>query len=499
MLVPGILGFQYIVLGCLLCFCLVIRQKWKNAAEKKEEVMRMLAAATEEAAIFEAQAVTEYSCYPQPYQCAVCFCPTTMRCSGCKSVRYCSGKCQIIHWRRGHKDECHPATDFAAQKQSDMYSNDSGVEGEFKESPKTSLVEEVEAVNGKNEKGMHKVFPASGRSSSSDVAHSYDFDTDTPKCVASPKKTAAIHDSSGSDLINCKDNLGTLDKNNTELGKEEDMIEEAHLIKETNKNSAKEACSKTLATEASKKTGLPSSNGSKPYLTNDREDKSVRFSSHEASSDNPIPSLASRSRLVTSSNSISPANGNGLASFPQNACNGLKTSMQKVVQQFRAPKQLKSSLLGSGNEVTGKSNYKINFPYELFVELYSNPVELCPFGLINCGNSCYANAVLQCLAFTRPLTSYLIQGFHSRACRKKDWCFICEFECLILKGREDESPVSPIKILSKIKKIGSHLARGKEEDAHEFLSEMAGMLLMQCNLFASRKQGHQVHWQKKVL
>lgn len=29
------------------------------------------------------------------------------------------------------------------------------------------------------------------------------------------------------------------------------------------------------------------------------------------------------------------------------------------------------------------------------------------------------------------------------------------------------------------------------------ISEMAGMLLMQCNLFASRMQGLQVHWQKR--
>jgi len=30
--------------------------------------------------------------------------------------------------------------------------------------------------------------------------------------------------------------------------------------------------------------------------------------------------------------------------------------------------------------------------------------------------SCYANAVLQCLAFTPPLNAYFLQGIHSRAC-----------------------------------------------------------------------------------
>lgn len=30
--------------------------------------------------------------------------------------------------------------------------------------------------------------------------------------------------------------------------------------------------------------------------------------------------------------------------------------------------------------------------------------------------SCYANAVLQCLACTPPLTAYLVQGLHSKSC-----------------------------------------------------------------------------------
>jgi len=46
---------------------------------------------------------------------------------------------------------------------------------------------------------------------------------------------------------------------------------------------------------------------------------------------------------------------------------------------------------------------------------------------------------------------------------------MCEFEYLIQKAKEGTSPLSPIGILSKIHKIGSHLGHGREEDAHEFL------------------------------
>ncbi|CAL9241126.1 unnamed protein product [Arabidopsis halleri] len=43
--------------------------------------------------------------------CARCLSPAKTRFSRCKSIRYCSGDCQIIHWRLSHKDECVPAAD----------------------------------------------------------------------------------------------------------------------------------------------------------------------------------------------------------------------------------------------------------------------------------------------------------------------------------------------------------------------------------------------------
>ncbi|XP_042497327.1 ubiquitin carboxyl-terminal hydrolase 17-like [Macadamia integrifolia] len=159
-----------------------------------------------------------------------------------------------------------------------------------------------------------------------------------------------------------------------------------------------------------------------------------------------------------------------VASSMPNVGNGLKTSVRKVVQQFRSSKISVYNPLGFGTEIAGKYNCKMVFPYEFFLKLYnSDKLELRPFGLTNCGNSCYANAVLQCLAFTRPLTAYLLQGLHSKACPKKEWCFSCEFEDLILKAKGGKSPLSPIGILSQIQSIGSHLGHGREEDAHEFL------------------------------
>ncbi|KAF3532078.1 hypothetical protein DY000_02036866 [Brassica cretica] len=59
------------------------------------------------------------------------------------------------------------------------------------------------------------------------------------------------------------------------------------------------------------------------------------------------------------------------------------------------------------------------FPYEEeFVKYFNwdNP-ELAPCGLINCGNSCFANVILQCLSWTRPLVAYLLERGQTNECR----------------------------------------------------------------------------------
>ncbi|KAJ4845930.1 hypothetical protein Tsubulata_008414 [Turnera subulata] len=184
-----------------------------------------------------------------------------------------------------------------------------------------------------------------------------------------------------------------------------------------------------------------------------------------------VSSRASQTYLASSVNGNSDSSlkcgkaenvgAGAVASLPiagsQSTANGLKSSVLKVVDQIRGPK-------------CGRYSDKGLFPYDLFVKLYnSNKVEMRPCGLINCGNSCYANVVLQCLAFTPPLTAYFVQGLHSKACVHKDWCFTCEFENLILKAKEGKSPISPKGIVSHVQNIGSQLGHGREEDAHEFL------------------------------
>ncbi|KAF0902783.1 hypothetical protein E2562_019112 [Oryza meyeriana var. granulata] len=115
---------------------------------------------------------------------------------------------------------------------------------------------------------------------------------------------------------------------------------------------------------------------------------------------------------------------------------------------------------------------KVIFPYDEFLKLCNwRDLDYLPCGLLNCGNSCFANVVLQCLSCTRPLAAYLLGTDHSRECYKRheDWCFLCELQCHIQRASESIHPFAPKNILSHLPNIGGNLGFGRQEDAHEFM------------------------------
>lgn len=137
---------------------------------------------------------------------------------------------------------------------------------------------------------------------------------------------------------------------------------------------------------------------------------------------------------------------------------------------------LGKSTLGCGKAYTGSGSSnsiqskEILFPYEEFLNFFNwDKSGFPPCGLLNCGNSCFANVVLQCLAFTKPLVAFLLEKGHRGACRRNDWCFFCEFETHIGRTIRSSQPFSPINILSRLPNIGGNLGYGKQEDAHEFM------------------------------
>uniref|UniRef100_A0A6N2N4G8 USP domain-containing protein n=1 Tax=Salix viminalis TaxID=40686 RepID=A0A6N2N4G8_SALVM len=109
---------------------------------------------------------------------------------------------------------------------------------------------------------------------------------------------------------------------------------------------------------------------------------------------------------------------------------------------------------GVSNSKPIKKPGKVLFPYKEFIKLFnSDKPGFSPCGLLNCGNSCFANVVLQCLTYTRPFVAYLLNRRHQTECRPS----------------QSTLPFSPINILSRLPNIGGNLGYGRQEDAHEFM------------------------------
>ncbi|CAH2077350.1 unnamed protein product [Thlaspi arvense] len=125
--------------------------------------------------------------------------------------------------------------------------------------------------------------------------------------------------------------------------------------------------------------------------------------------------------------------------------------------------------------------FLVLFPYDEFVKYFNweNP-ELAPCGLMNCGNSCFANVILQCLSWTRPLVAYLLEKGHKSECMRNDWCFFCEFQTHVERSSQSRLPFSPMNIISRLTNIGGTLGYGRQEDAHEFMRYAIDMMQSVC-------------------
>ncbi|XP_074263588.1 ubiquitin carboxyl-terminal hydrolase 16 [Silene latifolia] len=634
MLVPGELGFRVAVVLIFVVFPvfgLFLRRKWRLEVAKGE-INRLIVLAGEEddqayidtnISFFAAETAPlkppTRAVVPRSRVCAVCFTPTSNRCSRCKSVHYCSGKCQIVDWRQGHKDECYPspanseindeASSFSGNALNQPYSDEHGTQididglpgdehGETAafSSPYISAkdgdaaidsnvcVEEshpfsvhhnsavsfrlppafpgrdtcindsssdddsvhnlisescdssstfenfetatsdgqMEQINPLEEKSYMKSYTRvdsaggvyashdlrddnpSGKihSSSLRVSHSvtnvveptvsttgfWDGILDTSRTTTYVPNNNVKHKPVGAGpekLPNLKSTVQSDTVHNNPRAAWTSNKESAAAIRRQNSTflSSKEPGTRTtganerhvkfnLVSDTSVGISLPSSSPRANDLENNNHDTQPSLASQKAGFSPEQSDVFSSSDLKWhSALATKPEKAVGNAALPsqvarstESASIGRKSSMLKVVEQLRAPR---SSKQGDGAVNDGK---KAVVAYDSFVKLYHwNKVDFLPCGLINCGNSCYANAVLQCLTFTPPLTAYFLQGLHSKACVRKEWCFTCEFERLVLKAKEFGYPQSPIGILSQIHKLGSRLTNGREEDAHEFL------------------------------
>ncbi|URE01611.1 ubiquitin carboxyl-terminal hydrolase, partial [Musa troglodytarum] len=508
------LGFALValVLGSLLA--LVARRRWRRAAARRAEVMRLALLAAEEAA--RAEETLWLGCRsplpvvggggPKLAVCAVCCSPTTTRCSRSRT-------CQIIHWRQGHKNICcSPLVDhfdgqdgvtrlkeltaerskicngslgtggtsqeavipFSKKLSSESsYSSEAFSDDEFMDSSGTESTSDSSSNSSASSCSMFSVpvgsFVDSSSTSYPSLLHKTGIREHSSSDVSVKKLSTEVDQrassfasgevecSPGSNLIgseSCSNIKSSKDDGQCENGTfgpsvsqstrtvestEFDVYQEIHhnrsdvapqfqssnLSDETIHSQTKSR-NEILSSRTSMLGAIDRTSSSASITESERLD-SLRSYGVQIVQSKSLMSLSSAiaDQVSLVGNSMSNDASRKVENAPkapmkmyQNAgshSSDIKTSVQRVVQQLKLSKVSRQQRSSSGYDFSKK--IKTLFPYDYFVKLYNfDKVVLRPSGLINCHNSCYANAVLQCLAFTPPLTAYLLQGLHSKTC-----------------------------------------------------------------------------------
>ncbi|XP_026394849.1 ubiquitin carboxyl-terminal hydrolase 15-like isoform X2 [Papaver somniferum] len=517
----------------------ILLGKWNEAAKKKERIDLLAQLAAEEAlraaeAMATATVIYPVDISPKPnfHPCARCFGPATTSCSKCKSVRYCSGKCQIVHWRHGHKQECQ----MLEMASSNLSSKPTPYEGSFDEnvSPNENLNSRAYASDDKH--AMHNNAPfyrshlpaaaplttASMSRSNQDlpnaeetlfgfVAESLkDRATNSSLPFPNPAKSATsrheiVNDDSGASAEEIPRRHSTNSRpasGRERTGPRSGAMRESHKISGQTRNVLEPSTDGSIPSAVYLDPNGRNASNIKldpsrcsfpeegPSFNNERVESSTKKISSKG---NKSKSKSHFIELQTSSSPKPVPEGPREGQNPRTDRRGCLTNELKISQvsvSTALPAQGSNSIWEMGGMkipglrklskvhrqepagITMDSHKKIKvlFPYEEFIKCFCCEVmDLSPRGLLNCGNSCYANTVLQCLTCTKPLTIYLLRRLHSRHCRKKNWCLMCELEQHVMMLREGGGPLSPNRILSHMQSIGCQMGSGSQEDAHEFL------------------------------
>ncbi|XP_043701654.1 ubiquitin carboxyl-terminal hydrolase 15-like [Telopea speciosissima] len=540
----------FLVLVVLPLVTYILLGKWNEVAKKKERVSLLAQVAAEEALLAEAIATASVipvvaSAKTGFLECARCFGPAKTRCSRCKSVRYCSGKCQIIHWRMGHKEACQQLESTCLNLSPKPASDEESVYERAPNEYQDGLFQGYEIRHSMPDNDtVDKPNPPSSNAS---VTSTNTTTVDTCQVLMVEKKLVEKRVSSKSNretlrredaalLGSCGGACGGWDGSSSlsnvipskkasirhKLGNDDpiassEQISKKHTINshdshdligqtECLSKSGSEPCTTASLHSEKIRTGLLevemdftsdrgnflgerlASDSERVDLCSPPESISVKGSikskrmlhpsepeisgspgsTLKASRECTLSGMPSKGRVANESKVLQATEASAFTSVPGKEKNVLSDTIMRKMGIKKLPKVPRQDVRGVTGD--GRKRNKVLFPYEEFVRLFQcEGWDLSPRGLLNCGNSCYANAVLQCLTCTKPLIIYLLQRSHSRICCMKNWCLMCELEQHVMMLREARGPLSPDKILLHMRRIGCQMGSGSQEDAHEFL------------------------------
>ncbi|XP_047960196.1 ubiquitin carboxyl-terminal hydrolase 15-like [Salvia hispanica] len=439
----------FIVFVVLPLVTYFILGKWSETSKRKEGISLIAGEAAEEALQVDPMAVggilpVVHMPNSGIHQCARCFNPAGTRCSQCKSVWYCSGRCQIVHWRDVHKLECQ-------QMGKDCH----------RSSLKCGSEEGSRGRESYGETTKQSTFQYNVQQPSIDGAFSEDLALH-PLATLTPTTTSAmVLSASQKSVINkLSAEFGTFLTGQVDSSKTADGAGLSSFV---------EACGSSFT--------LPNSSqpSEDPYL------REVNFPLSERHANNPHASKDGTDRAeIECQNALDGGNNFGIVNSSTAASNcASNLDMMRMKGMKKSAKVDNHQHLE--DSTTKKRKVKMIFPYEEFVKCFQyENFTVTPRGLVNCGNSCYANAVLQCLIFTKPLIIYLLCQTHSRTGCAKDWCLTCELEQLVMMLGQNGGPLSPINILLYIRSLNAQIGYGSQEDAHEFLRLLVASMQTIC-------------------
>ncbi|KAM1539438.1 hypothetical protein ACFX10_004227 [Malus domestica] len=553
----------FLVFVVLPLVAYVLLGKWSETSKKTERVSLLAQLAAEEALRVETMAIAAVippvsSSNPSKnglQVCARCYSTATTRCSRCKSIRYCSGKCQIIHWREVHRQEClqleptsssssPKAVSFGESFHEKFLPNDSINSQYFGCKMEHILAEQAPPDNiiyPSTSTGAPVMLDCASLVDTSQVSmperRSVDKWVSRKSHRELRKKVGVAFDSSeetsfgwtthsGSSNVNSSKDIfmeHKLRNCDSHLAEEENAMMQNFNISDsymkgqaTSRNTVREidksqsqsgyiyesgSNSGSTSSSYSSKSGIDLHENGLDFIPNAGNYlKEERLSNYETAEFKCAEMTKMKTEVKAKRAPYSL--GTKLSKLPKSTmevsgeqCYSEREGQEQIAEVSKITRMRDTTAQGSNGianvrimkmmglkkpknftrqEVPELNGYqqktKVLFPYDEFVKyLQCEVFDLSPRGLLNCGNSCYANAVLQCLTCTKPLIIYLLRRSHSRACCGKDWCLMCELEQHVMMLRESGGPLSPSRILFHMRSINCQIGDGSQEDAHEFL------------------------------
>ncbi|KVI02128.1 hypothetical protein Ccrd_019588 [Cynara cardunculus var. scolymus] len=454
----------FLVLVVLPLVAYILLGKWSEVSKKKDRISELAQIAAEEAFRAEAMAAAAAVIIPIVpvskssngfHKCSRCFGPAKTRCSRCKSVRYCSGKCQIIHWRQVHKQECQVLDYNSSCASSNSASNEDSVDEQFLFGEK--LDSQFSESNMKplgNEKAAADDIPVEICSTSYDnIPLKGTSIRYKPKRSHSVLVKEDIPEKSNADVLKSDNQHGNVCNITSKFGfsDSEKPVQNGANSLDVEKESEDGwslpksetiADYETYGTRCSERSQAKKSGMVKPtsHSTGTKMHKSTK-STVKMSRDRSCSERGSMDQIADAGDSRAgcvnplPHEGNGI----------VNKGFMKIIGLKRSSKHERVE----HSEVHSERHKKIKmlFPYEEFVKFFRcEAFDLLPRGLVNCGNRS-----------------------HSRACCAKSWCLICELEHHAVMLCDNEEPLSLSRILLHMRSVNNQIGDGSQEDAHEFL------------------------------